>query len=73
MSETELFPKIMHHNKVFSPGNMVHVAKYKHMSGFPEAKEVTHMLCVELVPQGSGTFVPQTFAIIGDTSKSSFH
>lgn len=28
------------------------------------------MLCVELVPRGSGTSVPQTFATIGNTSKS---
>lgn len=37
-------------------------------SGSPEAKEVTHTLCVEVVPRGSGTLVA-----IGDASKSSSH
>lgn len=58
MSETGLFPKIMHHCEVSSPGNTVHVAKYRHMSGSPDVKKVTEMLCAEPAPQGSGNSVP---------------
>jgi len=63
----------MCHNKVSSPGNRVHVAKYKHISSSPEVKEVTHRLCAQLVPRGSGILLPQTFAVTSNTSKSSSH
>lgn len=57
----------MHYNEFSSPGNMwLNISK-----GGAPLKEVAHMYCIKLVPQDSGTSVPQTFAFIGNTSKSS--